>query len=493
MQAGSIPKYALPLAATYATAVVAGFYFDLPWLALFPIAMIFAWLAFKRMDVLMLCLMAFVPLSMSLEDLEIGGLGIYLPTEPILAGVLVLFILRSLRGWPIDPRILRHPLARWTALGMVWMFLTAITSEIPVVSFKFLVARLWFVVGFMWVLGHIILKDPLRKHQMIMAYAIPLCAVIIYTVIRHAEFGFEKDAGHWVMKPFYKDHTSYGAVLAMIIPPVIALATWKRFSAFTKVSLIGILAILSLGLVLSYTRAAWVSLAAVTVLWALIKLGFRLKTLVTIAVIFLSFVWFARDALLIQLERNRQDSSDNLTEHVESISNVSSDASNLERLNRWNAALALFQERPIFGWGGGTYQFVYAPFQRSDDRTIISTNNADGGNAHSEYLGPLAEQGVPGFIFILGLLGFCMHLGFRLNRKLKAGEDRALAMGVFLGLMTYFVHGILNNYLDTDKASALFWGYFAMLLVWDLTISASTDQTMENGGLSSNPQLQEPQ
>jgi hypothetical protein len=48
-------------------------------------------------------------------------------------------------------------------------------------------------------------------------------------------------------------------------------------------------------------------------------------------------------------------------------------------------------------------------------------------------------------------------------------EQRRLAMGVFLGLMTYFVHGVLNNYLDTDKASALFWGFFALLLVWEQT------------------------
>ena len=172
---------------------------------------------------------------------------------------------------------------------------------------------------------------------------------------------------------------------------------------------------------------------------------------------------------MIQLQKNEQDSSDNLTEHVESISNVSSDASNLERLNRWNCAIAMFQERPLIGWGPGTFQFVYAPFQRSEDRTIISTNNADGGNAHSEYLGPLAEQGVMGMVFALGLLGFCLHLGFRVQTQLYDEDQRNLAMGVFLGLMTYFVHGVLNNYLDTDKASALFWGFLALLMVWNLT------------------------
>ena len=46
-------------------------------------------------------------------------------------------------------------------------------------------------------------------------------------------------------------------------------------------------------------------------------------------------------------------------------------------------------------------------------------------------------------------------------------------MGVFLGLMTYFVHGVLNNYLDTDKASALFWGFFAVMLALDLQASSA--------------------
>jgi O-antigen ligase len=182
----------------------------------------------------------------------------------------------------------------------------------------------------------------------------------------------------------------------------------------------------------------------------------------------------AQDALLITLQRNDQDSSDDLAEHVESISNVSSDASNLERLNRWNCALAMFSERPLTGWGPGTYQFLYAPFQRSGDRTIISTNNADGGNAHSEYLGPLAEQGVPGTLIVLTLLGWVLHLGFKLQRTLHSARDRRLAMGAFLGLMTYFVHGVLNNYLDTDKASAPFWGMIAILVVFDLR-SRSTD------------------
>ena len=38
------------------------------------------------------------------------------------------------------------------------------------------------------------------------------------------------------MKPFFKDHTSYGAVLAMLLlPPVIAMAFWPDKPGLSKV------------------------------------------------------------------------------------------------------------------------------------------------------------------------------------------------------------------------------------------------------------------
>jgi len=212
------------------------------------------------------------------------------------------------------------------------------------------------------------------------------------------------------------------------------------------------------------------------------RLGVRLRTLVVAGSAVAIGLALSFDVLVVELERNKQDSSDDLAQHVESISNVSSDDSNLERLNRWSCALAMFQDRPVWGWGPGTYQFEYAPFQTSSLRTNISTNNADLGNAHSEYLGPLAEQGVLGLLGFLALLGVTLHLGFKLQRTLQSREQRWVAMGLFLGLMTYFVHGVLNNYLDTDKASAPFWGFLAWLVVLDLG-AASRKADGQQGGV----------
>ncbi len=142
----------------------------------------------------------------------------------------------------------------------------------------------------------------------------------------------------------------------------------------------------------------------------------------------------------------------------------------------------MFKERPVFGWGPGTYQFVYAPFQRSKDRTIISTNRGDGGNAHSEYLGPLSEQGIPGMLLVITILGVVSSLSFRLFHQVKDSELRIVVASAYLGLMTYFIHGVLNNYLDTDKASVPFWGFIAVLTAVDIHYrrSLSSPQTSED-------------
>ncbi len=450
----------------FAVVNAVGIAFEFWYIALLPVVALVLWLAFTRLDLLVLGIVGLVPLSINTEAMDLGA-GVYLPTEPLLAGVLLLYVFKLLSGKSIDTRIFKHPVSILIYVYLGWMAFTSVTSELPLVSFKFLLVKLWFVVGFYFITVHI-LQNPKHLQNLLLVYLFPLFIVIVYTVIRHAGYGFEKDAGHWVMEPFYKDHTSYGAVLAMYFPALIGLLLLRNSNNLLRALLILGMVILTVGILLSYTRAAWVSIAAAGGLLVLMLFRMRLNTLLFIGLAAGAFVWFAQDELLVTLEKNKQDSSDDLREHVESISNVSSDASNLERLNRWNCAIELFKERPLTGWGPGTYQFVYAPYQRSTDLTIISTNNADGGNAHSEYLGPLSEQGLPGMLLVLALWFTVSRLAFRLAYTVRDREHRILVLAVWLGLVTYFVHGILNNYLDTDKASAPFWGFIAVLVAIDI-------------------------
>lgn len=461
----------------YSVILSAAIYLEFMWLALLPVVAALAWAAIKRVDIFMGALLMAVPVSLNLQEFSYQLIGLYMPTEPMLAILLCLFVLRSLKGYPVDKKILFHPVSIVISLMMLWMGIVTITSWNYIVSLKFMISRAWFIVGFFYFLGHIFLHNKKYRENMILLMLFPLTIVIVYTIIRHAGHGFSKHAGHWMMKPFFKDHTSYGAVLAMFFPPAVAMLFRKDRPEFLKVLLSITTTILGLGIVLSFTRAAWVSLVGVAAIYAAMRLGFKLKTLLVLSSVVLGGILLNKDSVIMEMQRNKQDSSDNLTEHIESISNVSSDDSNLERLNRWNCAISLFKERPITGWGPGTYQFVYAPYQEASYKTNISTNNGDGGNAHSEYLGPLAEQGILGGVFILLLLWYATVIGFRLWENMPEGYDRNFAVSIYLGLMTYFVHGVLNNYLDTDKASAPFWGFLALLVVFDLELKRKNQLT----------------
>lgn len=170
----------------------------------------------------------------------------------------------------------------------------------------------------------------------------------------------------------------------------------------------------------------------------------------------------------MHLERNSDESSSNLVEHFSSMGNISSDASNLERINRWGSAVRMFQERPLFGFGPGTYMFKYAGFQLKKDRTIISTNVGDGGNAHSEYLGPLSESGIGGMATFLIIIITVLYTGIKVWGKLDDKRLKGIVLAAITGLFTYYIHGFLNNFLDTDKLSVPFWGFTAMIVAIDL-------------------------
>jgi O-antigen ligase len=381
---------------------------------------------------------------------------------------LLLLLLRLAFERGFNKEILRHPVTIAIISYLVWIFFTSLTSTMPLVSFKFLLVKIWFIAGF-YILGIRLFDDRKNFSRIIWLYVASLLIVIGYTVTRHAGYGLlDKQAAHFVMTPFFNDHTSYGAVIAMFIPFLMIFS----FNSFSKPALKWMarifLLILTGALVLSYSRAAWLSLIVALFIWILIGLRIRFRTLMVTFVTILFLVLVFQKQLVMYLERNNEESSSNLIEHFSSISNITSDASNLERINRWSCAVRMFCDRPLLGYGPGTYMFKYAPYQLTKDRTIISTNSADGGGAHSEYLGPMAESGLPGLLTFIMILGTLFYTAFRAYERVKEAKTKAWLTGALIGLISYCFHGLMNNFLDTDKASVPFWGFTAMIVTIDL-------------------------
>jgi len=435
------------------------------WLTAVPIALGVLLLFFFSLDKLLLIIVLLTPFTFKYE-IERFGFTIDVPTEPLIVAAMLLFFLRFIQEPVYDRRVLKHPVTIILVLNLLWMFVTSVTSEIPLVSFKYFLSRLWFVVTF-YFLAINLFKEYKNFKKFLWYFGASLAIIVIVITIQHAQSGFERMVGVWVVAPFFNDHTNYSSTLALVAPFFIAMVFNRDHSPLRRTTALILFLIFGMGILFSYSRAAWLSIIVASGGFIILGLKIPFKFILAGIVFFLASVFTFQTQIIMKLERNTQESSGEFSEHVQSISNISSDASNLERINRWRSAYRMFEERPVFGWGPGTYQFVYAPFQRSEDFTIITTNFGDLGNAHSEYIGPLAESGLPGMLLFIALALMVLRTGVNLFKKAPTREMRLMALGITLGFITYFTHGLLNNFLDTDKASVPFWGMMAMLVALD--------------------------
>lgn len=430
-----------------------------------PLGLLSIFFAVYYTEYAFLALAFLTPLSVNIEEYT-DSFGLFIPTEPLLFGLLLLLIMNQLKGNIILPSVKSHPIVIAISIYLLWLLITSITSEHPVTSFKFLLAKLWFIVPLV-IFGPLVFVKLRNIRLFIWLFCGAMIIAVLYTLFIHAQYSFGEKEGHWVMWPFFKDHTIYGALVAFIVPLVFGLYFSKKHSPLVQAVILGMIGITLVGLYFSYTRAAWLSIfAAIGVLFA-IKLKIHIKWLA--GAVILGGIWllFSWEGIQQELERNKfEHTTEEFGEKLQSATNVTTDASNLERLNRWACAMDMFRERPVFGFGPGTYAFEYARFQDPENLTIISTNFGNLGNAHSEYLGPLSETGLIGLLSVIIMIGVLFYKGITLYLKWpdQDKETRTLLLAMILALVTYFIHGIINNYLDTDKAAVPIWSFAAMFI-----------------------------
>ncbi len=458
------------VAALLFTALFAGvalhYLFDENYLVLLvPAAMLLVWFFMMYRDE-SLALMALAT-PFAVDYALIGNMSLSMPVEPMMIVFTVVFLFQELLLRSYDKRVLRHPVSILIMLSLVWMVFTSVVSLKPVESFKYTAVRLWFVIPFFYATAQSFQK--VRHIRLFYwAYALSLSVVVVITTVKTMQRFGELQMLHHVMQPFYNDHTAYGCIIALMLPLAAYFALEPRTRLWKRIVAASLTVLLLVGLGLSYCRAAWISVVGAIAVYLLVRLGVRMRWLVISAALLLGLFFAFQDDIMYELGKNKQDSSFTLADQVKSISNISTDASNLERLNRWNAAFRMWKDQPLTGIGPGAYQFIYGPYQRSDMMTIISTNDGDMGNAHSEYIGPLTEQGVPGALLMLAIFVATFVTGERVYRTAVDRRKGHLALVLAVSLFTYYVHGIMNNFLDTDKLSVPFWAFTAAIVAIDI-------------------------
>lgn len=412
-------------------------------------------------------MIATLPLSVHLSNIGLG-LGLSLPGEGLLILVFIGVVWRMIFRFNEYKPIIYHPISLLIFAHLIWMVYTTLFSVLPEVSVKFGIIRVIYIVVF-FVFGAKTFMEESGFKKFITMYLLGVLPIILFSLYNHYPDRFSIQSSNRVCYPFFNDHTIYAACIVMLIPSIFSFIKLEKGIKYFNIPsrlLYSISAFMLLvGLFFSYSRAGWLS--------ALIG------GLITIPLYFkLNIKWFVSTCLVIGiglgsffiLKQNDAAHVDakNVNELVTSITDTKKNHSNTERINRWKSALEMFKARPIVGFGPGTFMFVYDRYQK--DKTAISVSDASMGGVHSEYLKPLSEQGFLGLLFFIAILLYTFFKGY-LMATTSYSVNRILLIGSLISLVSYYIHGAFNFFLDTDKSSILFWGMIAFVLINDKKIN----------------------
>lgn len=441
-------------------AIALDFYYILA-LPLIPILLYFV---FAKGEYIFYFLAFATPLSIPVQDIG-GGFGLSLPTEPLMFALFGGLVFQLFKGKVFSSKVLKEPLTIIILIDILWMVITSISSTMPWVSLKYTLARSWFVLIFFFAAIHLFRK-PRAIEIFLWCLTLGTSILVLYTLKNHAAESFSRLYSYTAMRPFLPDHGMYAAAISFFIPPMLIIGLFGKrmgYNWFTVAVALGMFAIITIGVIFSFTRASWLSLVASFGVMFLLFLRIQFKHVLGFVLILGAGFLLFQNTIWQELSRNKQDSDDDLAEHVQSFSNVSTDPSNLERLNRWSCAYRMFLDKPILGFGPGTYTYEYAPYQISSEMSIISTHSGDLGNVHSEYLRPFAESGALSGLLWLIMVLLSVNMGFKTFYQAADVKSKFLTLGILLGLVTYFTHAFLNNYSDFDKIAVPMWGFMAII------------------------------
>jgi len=271
----------------------------------------------------------------------------------------------------------------------------------------------------------------------------------LFGAIRVLSEGVSAQHAYGAARPFFPEHGTYSVYLAMILP--LALLATVAGEGRSRILYAAATLAIGFGIALSFTRAAWLSVAVVlpiTVgIWALRRRSMR------------PLVWAGGLAALILIAIAGIGAEGRITQHASSVVETEN-VSNLERVNRWMAAAEMTKDRPWLGVGYGAYAAAYPGYRR---KVILTDQVYFHMGAHSEPLRVLSETGVAGFAVVAWLMVAAVILGIRVYSR--AGDSRAsvLALAALSGLGTYVIHSIFNSYPGVDKVTIPFWAFLGLL------------------------------
>ena len=246
-------------------------------------------------------------------------------------------------------------------------------------------------------------------------------------------------SGAWVFGP-YVNHNHYAGLMELLVPFPLVFALQDTVSIAKRI-LFGLSAVI-MGVSLFYCRSRGGIIAFVCQIVLLALLG-RFRKMKRGAVAALLAIVMAMAILLAVL---------GASEAVSRISTLRepgrADVAGWRmRVNR--DSLAMVRQRPLLGWGLGTFTTVYPRFRSFYDDVIVNT-------AHNDYMQVLVETGITGAAITLGFLVVVFREGWRNLQKPQSPGSRGIVLAAMVSVSGIVIHSASDFNLHVPANAAIF-------------------------------------
>ena len=448
-------------------------FFSEPFFALIPFAFLFAYLAVVNYKLIFFGFFALLPFS--IEVILPGGLGTDLPSEPIMWFLTGLFFLLVLwNGKVIEKKIFTNPVALVLLLHLLWIFITTIMSSFPIISAKFLLAKIWYVVPFFF-LPLVIIKDEADFQKLFRYFIYTSIVSVSYVMINHATSNFSFAAINFAVRPIFRNHVNYAALLVLLVPFIWAMGMTTKEKKFWAILLFFLIAVY-----FTYTRAAYGVIVLSVIMYFIIKFK-MMKWVTPLAFVIVGFglnsVIQSNEYLRMAPQYEKTVTHTKFNNLIEATYKME-DISTMERLYRWVAGFHMVKQEPFFGFGPSTFYSNYDRFTVSSFRTYVSDNPEKSG-IHNYYLMTLVEQGVFGLIILMFIIFLPLFMAQKAFFQQKGQNGRYWVMAAALSFFSTSVMILINDLLEADKVGPIFF-LSASIIVYYRYFAPKTQQKQMN-------------
>jgi len=249
------------------------------------------------------------------------------------------------------------------------------------------------------------------------------------------------------VRGLYGSPDNLGLLLDRVIPMWLALALIPRSRSSVRFLLWAVGLILSVTLVLTFSRGAW--------------LGVVVGSLFVVALTYSWGRWFAMMCLALAVLGGAVYGP-----RLVNALQLGHANTGVRRVDVWRSSLAMIRDHPVFGVGPDNFRHYYTPVHQPYQRGCApglgymepeAWSEPCLSHPHDEFLDFWLSTGLAGlgaFIWLEVVFWRSSALAWRL---LSPGRDRALLLGAMGAMLAALVHGLIDNSYFLMDLSTVFW------------------------------------